>query len=159
MNKFKNMFNTTFSRIILTSAITIAAVLVVGLINEKPFIQADVNCELAPTVATLNPFPVTFSGEPCMDWPAIDARVESGQYSQNFADLSNGVEAQAGNEVHVVIYVHNGAAVNLDPDLTTARNVRVVTTIDQNSNGEHFIRTTFRGDNTKTTCKKCSKKS
>lgn len=80
------------------------------------------NCSNAPTIATLNPFPVSWAGTTgidCTDAPAIAIRPvnsPTGSYASN-------VDAQAGDEFYIRIYVHNGAQQGLDYQQTTAYGV------------------------------------
>lgn len=110
----------------------------------------DIECDVLTTSATLNPFPVTYTGEACKDYPVISARLASGQYPPSAVAQNQPIFANAGDEVVVRMYIHNGAAENLDPDETTARHVRVTTTIHEDGGGDQGVSTSVTGDNTNT---------
>lgn len=113
-------------------------------------------CANPPSVPTLNNFPVTFTnpGELCKDFPAISARVVSnGHYANSQAELDAGITAQSGDEIYVRVYVHNGAANNLDQSQTVARNVQVTTNVDTAVSSTHTLSVTMKGTNTNTVSK------
>ena len=114
------------------------------------FADANIECANPPTFATLNPFPITFTGEPCRDYPAISARLDNGSYPINQTEQNRGIDAQPGDEIVVRIYVHNAAAQNVDTDQRIARNIRVNSSVDLKAGSVHSISTSFRGDNTNT---------
>jgi LPXTG-motif cell wall-anchored protein len=99
--------------------------------------------------ATLNHFPVTYTdtAEFCKDYPALDARLTGGQYSQSAADHSNGLAATEGQEIYVLSYIHNGAANNLG-DSNIAKAVRIETDVPANVGTSHTLSTRFAGSNT-----------
>ncbi|MDQ3817778.1 MAG: hypothetical protein M3362_08815 [Acidobacteriota bacterium] len=102
--------------------------------------------------AVLNYFSVSYTNpaEPCHDFPALSARViRGGKYPQNQQELEKGVTARAGDVIRVRVYVHNGAApIGTDPNLTTAKNVMLVTRADSDIGPIHYIKIRFGGDNT-----------
>ncbi len=110
------------------------------------------SCANPPTVATLNPYPVTFQDQTngCEDFPALSLRKVNGNWPRSQQQLNNGIDAASGDEMWVRVYVHNGAAVNLDPNQTTARNVRIHTSVDTSSGSNHMVSVTLSADNTNT---------
>ncbi len=113
------------------------------------------NCENPPQTAMLNYWPVTYDDENtpfCHDFPAIDAAVDTSnpQFSQSEADWTNGLTLASGQQGVALMYIHNGATNNLDPELTKARNVRITTVTDTAVGTEHQINVTFTSDNTNT---------
>ncbi len=113
------------------------------------------NCQNPPVVPTLNYWPVIYtdSNTPqCMDFPAIDAAldVQNPQFSTSAADWSNGLDLGVGQQGVALMYIHNGAANNLDPAITTAKNVKISTVTDTTVGSQHKISVTFKGDNTNT---------
>lgn len=104
-----------------------------------------------PTKPTLNPFPVTYSSpaEMCHDYPIIDARIaDGGSYSKNQQEWERGLAAKTGDVIYVLMWIENGAASNFSPDKTTARKVKLTTSVDTNIGSEHFVTATFQGENT-----------
>ncbi len=78
-----------------------------------------------------NPFPVTFgsnAGTGCTDFPLVAAR----PLNSTPADYSLNMNAKAGDEFYVRIYVHNGAAQGLNTDHTTMNNIVANTSIADN---------------------------
>jgi uncharacterized repeat protein (TIGR01451 family) len=80
------------------------------------------NCSGAPTVATLNPFPVSWAGttgSDCTDAPAIAVR----PVNSSAGSYSASLDGQSGEEYYIRIYVHNGAQQGLEqgigPEATT----------------------------------------
>ncbi len=99
-----------------------------------------------------NPFPIVY-GDPglaCVDFPLVRAKLENGQYPRNDAEQAAGVTAHAGDVVDVLVYFHNGAIVNGDPNVTTAFNVAVGTNIDTAAAAEHRVKIALRADNAAT---------
>lgn len=112
-------------------------------------------CANPPSTPTLNYWPVTYDdvNTPlCHDFPAIDAAQDTSnpQFSQNETDWSNGLSLTDGQQGVALMYIHNGAANNLDPAQTTARNVRITTRTDTTVGSDHQISITYAGDNTNT---------
>jgi uncharacterized repeat protein (TIGR01451 family)/fimbrial isopeptide formation D2 family protein len=109
-------------------------------------------CDNAPTVPTMNPYPLMYASqqEYCKDYAPLDARlVNGGSYSQNAQDLANGLNAQEGDEIYVLSYVHNGATnVGLPTSQTTARGVSITTNVPSSAGTTHVITTSFGGTNT-----------
>ncbi len=136
--------NTIFSfkvGMVLAVVVFIGAAAAVALAPRKLNSVRAESCSNPPSVATLNPYPVIWSGsfDTCNDAPAIAIR--------NVNDSSYGTSAsgQAGDEFYVRYYIHNGAATNFDPSQTTAYNVNVSTSISGNT-----ISMSASGNNTNT---------
>jgi uncharacterized repeat protein (TIGR01451 family) len=113
------------------------------------------SCPNPPSTPTLNYWPVTYDDKNtplCHDFPAIDAALDTSnpQFSQSASDWSNGLTMQNGQQGVALMYIHNGASNNLDPAITTARNVRITTQTDTSVGSSHQIRVTMAGDNTNT---------
>ncbi len=127
------------------------AIFLVGLGSNTVFAADPINCDNAPQVATLNPFPLKFQDtEICRDYPVVAAKIVNGAWPQNITELVNGINAQAGDEIVVRIYVHNGAIANGNPSITTARNIKVKTTLDGSVGSFHSISVIAGSDNTNT---------
>lgn len=112
-----------------------------------------VNCPNPPTTPTLNPYPVTYEldAPDCMDFPALDARLTSGEYSTSPQDHANGLDAKAGDEIYVLSYIHNGAAdVGVPDEQTRAHDVKISTNVPTTVGTNHTITTSFGGSNTNT---------
>ena len=113
-----------------------------------------VSCSTPPSVATLNPYPITFASpaEYCKNYEPIDMRhaTETGQYSKSEQDWKDGIDAQPGDELYALIYIDNGAADNLPLRLTTAKNVKVTSKVDGEPGSLHFVSVSFSGENTNT---------
>lgn len=110
------------------------------------------DCPNPPTTPTFNYWPVTYDDENtpfCHDFPAIDATAtpDNPRWSQSQADWNDGLTLNIGDEAAAGIYIHNGAANNLDPEQTTARNVHVITRTDTTAGSSHQIKVTFTADN------------
>lgn len=129
-----------------------SALLAVPTSSEQVQATSDrILCPNPPTKPTLNPYPVSFLNPPeiCHDSPAIQARiVDGGRYPQNLEEWKRGVDAEAGDEIYVLIYAHNGAAVNLDPKITTARDVIIDTDVMEVDKGKHKLSVVITGKNT-----------
>lgn len=124
-----------------TKLLIVAAVIAIGLVGalsagatgkvlpiNTPI--AGASCPNPPITAQFNPYPTEFSGDVnCTDLPTLSGKVNNGAYPQNQAERLAGVTAHAGDEVTVRVYVHNGAATNLDPDQTTAFHTTVIVTV------------------------------
>ncbi len=113
------------------------------------------SCANPPSTPTLNYWPVTYSDENtplCHDFPAIDAALdtENPQFSKNEADWLNGLQMNAGQQGVALMYIHNGAANNLDPAQTTAKDVKITTRTETRVGSTHRIDVTFKGSNTNT---------
>lgn len=126
--------------------------------NEKQSNPKDTSIDCGqitevPMTACLNCFPVTYSSpaEFCHDYSLVDARiVDGGKYSKNAEDWENGLDAKAGDEIYVLIFLNNGVADNAEESERIAKNVQVTTLIDTNQNSVHSIKVTAKGDNTNT---------
>jgi len=157
MTKFVNIVTNLLktkvglASVIAGAFILAAALIIVPFLGGFHLVNADsVSCSNPPTVATLNFWPITFTGEPCKDYPAISGHIQGANYPQNLSEYNQGVTAHNGDEITVRLYIHNGAADNLDPAQTTARNVRVATNVDTSTGSDHVIGMTFSSDNTNT---------
>ncbi|MFA5991583.1 MAG: hypothetical protein WC794_05070, partial [Candidatus Doudnabacteria bacterium] len=115
--------------------VLISAALIIA--PQKTNVAKSENCSNAPAIATLNFFPVTWdsvAGYGCTDFAPIAVRnLNNNTYGQSDS-------AQAGDELYVRIYVHNGAQQGLDPQATTALGVNGIVNISGSS-----ISTTFSG--------------
>lgn len=112
-------------------------------------------CVNAPLSATLNYWPVTYldPAEVCHDFPAVDARLTNGQYSQSQDEWEAGRTAHTGDELFVAVWINNGAADNADqifPGRGVAHSVRLLTQLDIEPRSLHYIWVQFAGDNTNT---------
>lgn len=129
--------------------------------NVNSITNAAASCSPVYTQAIFNPYPVDFSaaGLDCHDRPAITARVltPGGDYPRSQSAYFNGITAHAGQEVEVLMYVHNGAADNIG-SAVTARNVVVTNSFGTQEREVHHMRASFSSpdavnspfDNTKT---------
>lgn len=113
------------------------------------------DCPNPPTTPTFNYWPVTYDdvNTPfCHDFPAIDASRDTTppQWSQSQADWDNGLTLNVGDNALAGIYIHNGAANNLDPEQTTAQDVRIKTETDTRVGSSHRITVTFTASNAPT---------
>lgn len=112
-------------------------------------------CANPPSTPTLNYWPVTYNDENtpfCHDFPAIDAALDTTnpKYSESESDWQNGLQMTDGQQGVALMYIHNGAANNLDPDDTMARDVKITTKTDTTVGASHKIEVTFKGSNTNT---------
>jgi uncharacterized repeat protein (TIGR01451 family) len=112
-------------------------------------------CANPPSTPTLNYWPVTYNDENtplCHDFPAIDAALDTSnpQFSQSETDWQDGLTMTNGQEGVALMYIHNGAANNLDPAQTTARDVTITTRTQTEAGSTHRIDVTFAGSNTNT---------
>ncbi len=112
-------------------------------------------CANPPSTPTLNYWPVTYNdvNTPlCHDFPAIDAALDTTnpQFSQSESEWSNGLQMTDGQQGVALMYLHNGAANNLDPEQTTARDVKITTHTQTEVGPTHRIDVTFKGSNTNT---------
>ncbi len=157
MNKAISIIKSiVFGRLGVTSLLVIAGLVVAGLAVRTANESASaVTCDGAPTQPTLNLYPLTFQSpaEDCHDYPALDARLatETDHYSQSQADLDNGLDANEGDEIYVLSYIHNGATnVGLPDSETTAHDVAISTNVPTSEGTTHTITTSFGGSNTNT---------
>lgn len=112
-------------------------------------------CANPPVTPTLNYWPVTYDdvNTPfCHDFPAIDAALDTTnpQFSDSESDWSNGLNMTDGQVGVALMYIHNGAANNLDPNQTTARDINITTQTDTSVGSSHRINVNFAGSNTNT---------
>lgn len=112
-------------------------------------------CANPPSTPTLNHWPVTYDdvNTPlCHDFPAIDAALDTTnpQFSNSETDWTNGLQMTTGQTGVALMYIHNGAANNLDPEQTTARDVKVITQTDTRVGSSHQIKATFTSSNAAT---------
>lgn len=95
---------------------------------------------------TFNPFPVNFgsiAGTDCTDFPVVAARPVNSTPS----DYTQNLNAEVGQEYYVRMYVHNGAAQGLDPAQTTAKNVRVASSITPANGTSYTVNVNLTADN------------
>lgn len=142
MNSLKNFFQTNKMSVTISAGFLLLAAGVLLFAPRQINTAKSENCANAPTVATLNPFPISWgntAGFDCTDFAPIAIRnINGGSYATN----ANG---SVGDELYVRLYVHNGAQQGLDPNNTTARNVGGSISVSGNS-----ISTSFSGSNTNT---------
>ncbi len=110
------------------------------------------NCANPPVTPTFNYWPVTYSdvNTPfCHDFPAIDATKDGSTHtwSQSEAQWNSGLTLNVGDNGIAGMYIHNGAANNLDPAQTTAKNVHIITHTDTTPGTDHQISVTYKADN------------
>ncbi len=103
--------------------------------------HADV-CQGAPDNVDFNHFPITYTGEPCKDFPTVTIRNVNGQYPQSGSELSQGITASAGDTMYVRLWVHNGAVTGGE----TANNVNINVSVPT-SGTDHIISATISADN------------
>lgn len=115
--------------------------------NVNSITNAAASCSPVYTQAIFNPYPVDFSqaGLDCHDRPAITAKVVGGDYPRSRSAYLNGVTARSGQEVEVLMYVHNGAADNIG-SAVTARNVTVTNSFGTKEREVHHMRVSIAGD-------------
>ncbi|MFA5860050.1 MAG: hypothetical protein WC955_13395, partial [Elusimicrobiota bacterium] len=119
--------------------VLIGAVLIIA--PQKTNVAKSENCSNAPTVATLNFFPVTWdstAGYGCTDFAPIAVRNlnETGYVADDYGNV--------GDELYVRIYAHNGAQQGLSSEQTTAFGVNGDFSISGNTISTSFSGT--RGD-------------
>jgi hypothetical protein len=111
-------------------------------------------CSNPPTKPILNYWPVTYldPAEVCHDFPFIDARLTNAtEYAKSKEEWEAGVIANLGDEIYVTIYVNNGVAnMGLDRAAVMAKNVVIVTQVDDETQQTHFILVSASGDNVAT---------
>ncbi len=113
------------------------------------------NCANPPQVPTFNYWPVTYADDNvplCHDFPAIDAALHTPdpQFSQSEADWNDGLTLADGQTGAALMYLHNGAANNLDPAITTAKDVKIKTETDTTVGASHQIKVTYTSSNAAT---------
>jgi uncharacterized repeat protein (TIGR01451 family) len=111
-------------------------------------------CANPPATPTFNYWPVTYDdvNTPlCHDFPAIDAAVDAShpQFSQSEADWNDGLTLTDGQQGAALMYLHNGAANNLG-DVTTAKDVKIITQTDTSVGATHQIKVTYSASNAAT---------
>lgn len=109
-------------------------------------------CANPPAVPTFNYWPLTYDdvNTPlCHDFPAIDAAVDTTNpvFSQSDSDWNDGLTLTAGQTGKALLYLHNGAANNLDPADTTAKDVKIITQTDTTAGSSHQIKVTYTASN------------
>jgi hypothetical protein len=118
--------------------------------NKDPY--HDSRCPEPPTHAVLNHYPVSFTNpaEPCHDFPALSARLlPDEKYPQSEQDLTRVFRIHDGDVIRVRLYIDNGAApINTNPEMTTARKVSLVTSLDSEQGPLHHVNISFGGENT-----------
>ncbi len=113
------------------------------------------DCPNPPSTPTFNYWPVTYDDQNtpfCHDFTAIDAAldVSNPHWSQSEADWNDGLTLQVGQQAAAGLYIHNGAANNLDPAQTTAKTVHIITETDTAPGSTHLIKVTYTADNAAT---------
>jgi hypothetical protein len=103
------------------------------------------------SVPVFNYFPVTFDDKNtplCHDFPMIDVAKDTinPSFSQSEDEYKSIRKFNAGDVLVVLLYINNGAASNLDRNITTAKNVKISTSITNNNN-LYTLTATFAGDN------------
>lgn len=120
--------------------------------NRTQFDDMEVVCPNAPSVPTLNPFPINYGGwKPCADAPAIDVSVAGDSFSASEDDWKKERKAKTGDQIDVRLYINNGASFDEDkPSESTAKNIMISTDLDSSTGTEHWISVSFKGLNTNT---------
>ncbi len=144
-----------FSRRGIIASIAMVGVLALALflVPQKTNLNtAAEDCGTAPQTPTFNYWPVTYdrTNTPlCHDFVAIDAAVNAQypQFSTSASDWSDGLQMTSGQEGVAMMYLHNGAANSLDPELTTAKNVKIQTVTSSTVGSSHQISVTYTADN------------
>lgn len=155
-NKFISTAKFVFA---LTASFTVAvSVFGAGTKNATAYFDSSYTCENAPSVPTLNYWPLMYSDngtEPCHDYPLIDAALDDGYpvFSQSQSDWNDGLDLSIGDRGVAMIYIHNGASNQIDRSLTMAKNVKVSTRTESSVGSSHDIRVTVSGDNTNSVSK------
>lgn len=109
-------------------------------------------CANPPAVPTFNYWPVTYADTNtplCHDFPAIDAALDvtNPVFSQSETDWNDGLTMSVGQKGAALMYLHNGAANNLDQSLTTAKDVKITTQTDTSVGSSHQIKVTYSASN------------
>ncbi len=110
---------------------------------EKTKAEDCANVTQIPSIATFNPFAVSWSGNGgtnCMDQPTLSV-AKTG--SNSFAPS---ISAQNGDQIAVSAYIHNGARQDLG-SADIAKNVQVNFNVDTTVGGSHTITVTLTGQN------------
>lgn len=106
----------------------------------------------APDHPVFNIDPVTYRDgaetQVCSDFPLIDVALDTTnpQFSRSKNDLEAIRQFDVGNNIAVLLYMHNGAANNLSAEQTTAKNVLIETSIKRDGN-IYTLRANFLADN------------
>ena len=103
------------------------------------------------TKPVFNPYNITFDDintPPCSIFPVIDVAKDTTnvRYAQSKEEYFSIRKFDNADQLVVVLYIINGADVNLHPTETAARNVKIKTSITSNGN-LHRLTATFTGDN------------
>lgn len=108
------------------------------------------NCSNAPSVPTLNPYPLTFDASTveCKDYPLVMMKkVNGGSYPSSLQEMQAGITASAGEELFVTVYIHNGAATNFPDSQTLAKNVLVMSIVPTSTGSTRTIQIRAGADN------------
>jgi uncharacterized repeat protein (TIGR01451 family) len=141
---------------ILKTKITLLAILILaaGLVFTNQTTPANsagcTGIEVPTDGPAFNIWPLAYSKQDCRDYPVIDAKnvTKGGNYSTSAADHQNGVTAEPGDQVRVLLYFHNGASDRSDVvEVTKARNVRVSSGVPTAKGTTHAISGKIAGDN------------
>jgi hypothetical protein len=120
--------------------------------DEKPIMIVGTSCPDPPQSAVLNYWPITFQNPApaCHDFPALSGRALSNpHYPTSQQELDNGIDITTDQQGRLRVYLHDGAAqINTDPQQTTARNVHILTTLDNIVGTDHTVTVIMKGDNT-----------
>ncbi len=122
--------------------------------NEKTASPSELgtNCPgLISPVPVFNYFPVTFddtSTPRCQDFPVIDAALDTTnpQFSESAKELRSVRKHKLGDQIVVMLFIHNGAASNYPPSVTTAKNVKIRTSLLREGN-IYTLSARYSGDN------------
>lgn len=108
-------------------------------------------CQIAFIGPIFNAYPVHFAREkaqPCTDYPVIDVTKDfkSPEFGKTREEYYSIREYHTGESLIVLLYINNGAANNLDPNTTFAKNVKITTSLTRDGS-LHKISATFTADN------------
>lgn len=98
----------------------------------KNIIQAQ-NCTPLYDSAIFNQYPQTNSGADCTDYSFLRSRVNGSSWQ------TGNVQANNGDRVDVVMYVHNSARADGIEEQTTARGINLTTSVDLNEGSSHNV--------------------
>ncbi len=132
------------------TAVALAAVVGIGVFAPRLTGTAKAEtCTNAPSVPTFNIYPLTFdpNNRECKDFPLLRLRQVNGNYAHSAEEARAGIEAHAGDELFATLYVHNGAASNLDRNLTTAKNVHIRSRVSNETGSTHEVEVEVVADN------------
>lgn len=143
-------------KVIWFTAVLLIVIVVFVVWYRRSNSPGSVECQNPPATATLNYWPVTYTGVEvaCHDFPPVDARlVSADHYSQSREEWERGLIVKPGDEFYVLVYINNGAADHAEyknPGKGIARNVRLTTEVSDQPSDVHYVKVEFSGDNTAT---------